>query len=225
VGLGVLTSVWADDDDDDDQGHHHRHRHEHKEKYKEKFWDGNCKVEREWKHDEYKEKRKCKGAPAPQPVVVYPPWMVVQQSVPVYRAEQVPAVPAAGVFRCQSTSVGQVLGGVVGGVLGNQIGHGNGRALATVGGAIAGVLVGGEIGRRVDAGDQACVGEVLEFAPPGHQVQWAAGPTQYVVVPGAPARRGASYCRPYTFEQQTGAGRQRVQGTACRRPDGVWVAA
>ena len=55
-------TTWAGNDHDDDHHHrydkHHGHRqHDRKEEY----WDGACKVEREWKKDgEYKEKRECK---------------------------------------------------------------------------------------------------------------------------------------------------------------------
>ncbi|GAC1525206.1 MAG: hypothetical protein NVS2B4_01030 [Ramlibacter sp.] len=217
-----------DDEDDDDDEHHQGHKHE------EKFWDGNCMVERKWKHGEYEEKRKCKGPqqvlvqPAPvvvQPAtVVYPPWIVVQQGAPVYAAQAVPAVPATGVYRCQSQTVGRVLGGVVGGVLGNQLGSGNTRALATVGGAVVGVLVGGDIGRRIDSGDQGCVGQVLEFAPAGQRVQWVSAGQPVAVVPGQMVTRRGSQCRSYTVEQQGPQGWTRSTETACRRPDGVWLA-
>lgn len=223
VSHGALAG--HDDDDDDDDDHPHQHG-----KHKEKFWDGQCMVERKWKHGEYEEKRKCKAPQVvvqPQPVivqpaaaVVYPPWMVVQQGAPVYAAA--PAVPATGVFRCQSQTVGRVLGGVVGGVLGHQLG--DGRPLATVGGAVVGVLVGGDIGRRVDAGDHACVAQVLEFAPAGQRVAWASGGQQFAVVPGQVVARRSAQCRTYTFEQQTPQGWTRNTETACRRGDGVWQA-
>src|SRR4051812_16699488 len=53
----------------------HEHGHGHKGgKHKEEFWDGDCKVQREWKkHGEYKETRKCKGDDhARRPVHVFP---------------------------------------------------------------------------------------------------------------------------------------------------------
>lgn len=216
-------------DDDEDEGGNGRYRGHERE---EEFWDGNCKIERKWKKNgDYKEKRKCKGSRAPayvqpaQPAVVYPPWMVVQQGAPVYVEEHRPAVPASGVFQCNSQRVGQVLGGVVGGVLGNQIGKGSGRVVATIGGAVAGVLIGGEVGRRLDANDQACVGQVLEFAPTGQRVQWPSHGTQYVVIPGNASPRGDTYCRPYTLQVQTPSGWQRTQERACRRSDGVWYPA
>jgi surface antigen len=230
----------------------HRHRGGHG-KHKEEFWEGNCKVTREFKHNgDYKEKRKCKGpeqqvivvparpvtvvparpvtvmparpvAVAPQPTLVYLPWMVQQQGEYTYKPQYRPA-PVAGTSRCNSSTVGSVLGGLVGGALGNQIGKGNGRTLATIGGAVAGVLVGGEVGRRMDAGDHGCVGEVLEVAPAGKQVQWQDGPARYTVVPGQVNYIQGSYCRPYTLTVHTERGPQRQQGTACRRPDGVWIA-
>lgn len=226
------TAAFADRDDNDDHEHGHGHGHAYgHDKHKEKYWDGNCEVERKFKHGEYEEKRKCRepenvvivpAPPPPQRIAVLP-WYQQQQGEYVYRPQYRPAA-VAGTTRCGSSTVGSVLGGIVGGVLGNQIGRGNGRTLATVGGAVAGVLVGGEIGRRMDAGDQACVGQVLEVAPVGQRVQWAEGPTQYAVVPGRVQTLQGSYCRPYTLEVHTEYGPQRTHGTACRRPDGVWVA-
>jgi surface antigen len=158
-------------------------------------------------------------------VVVYPPWIVKQQGEYVYEPRHRPQPVSAGVMRCNSQTVGRVLGGVVGGVLGNQIGKGDGRTLATVGGAVAGVLVGGEVGRRIDANNQACVGEVLEVAPVNQRVQWAEGPVSYTVVPAKVVSRQGAYCRPYTLEMRGPHGVERTRGTACRRPDGVWIAA
>lgn len=56
----------------DSDRHHHRHGRE----YKEKYWEGNCRVERKWKRNgEYQEKRKCRddyrqGYMAPPQVVM-----------------------------------------------------------------------------------------------------------------------------------------------------------
>lgn len=215
-----------------DDHHHHGHKH-HKHKHKEEFWDGDCKVKREWKkHGEYKEERKCKGDQhARRPVhvfparaeVVYPPWIVVQQGGPAYDPRYQPR-PVVSASRCNSVTVGRVLGGIVGGTLGNQIGSGNGRVVATIGGAVAGVLIGGEVGRRMDAADHGCVGQVLEVAPVDRRVQWQENGSEYVVVPGRVVSRQGSYCRPYTVEVSMDGRRDRREGLACRRGDGVWVA-
>jgi surface antigen len=195
----------------------------HGREHKEKFSDGNCKVERKWKDGEYKEEVKCKGRPG-HAAVVYPPWIVSSQGGQVVYPQAQPVVPA-GSPRCNSESVGRVLGGILGGVAGNQVGKGNGRTLATIGGAVAGVLIGGEVGRRMDAADQACVGQVLEVAPVGRRVEWVDSGVRYAVVPGQVAQRsGGAYCRPYVMETHNGHGWVRSPGTACRRPDGVWVA-
>jgi surface antigen len=230
----AAPAAFADRDDHDGHGHGHGHGHGKGHGKKEVYWDGHCKVERKWKHGEYEEKRKCHApppqvvvVPAPPPVqqVVIVPWMQRQQQGGyVYKPQHRP-VQVAGTNQCHSQAVGSVVGGIVGGALGNQIGKGNGRTAATIGGAVAGVLVGGEVGRRMDAADQACVGQVLEVAPVGRRVQWAEGQANYVVVPGQVAYRKGSYCRPYTLEMKTDRGWERTQGTACRRPDGVWVSA
>lgn len=226
------------DDDRDERGHGRERKHERA--HKEEFWDGDCKVERKWKNNgDYKEKRKCKGGGRhhgqpvvvqPAPVVVYPPWVVVEQGRPHhYRSGYEPAPTPAPVQQgqvsyCNSDTVGKVVGGIAGAALGNQIGKGTGRAVATVGGAIAGVLIGGEVGRRIDAGNQACIGQALELAPTGQRVEWASGDGgRYAVVPGAVVNRSGSYCRPYQAQVRTGTGWQTTRGTACRRADGTWV--
>lgn len=70
-------AVWAGHDDDDDRGHRHRHHHQKRGEYKEEFWDGRCKVKREWKHNgKYKEKRECEDRPMAYhrpPAVLYAP--------------------------------------------------------------------------------------------------------------------------------------------------------
>ena len=229
--------VLADDDE-------HRGKRQEGE-YKEKFRDGNCKVEREWKGGKYKEERECEGSdqrrprplravivqPAPvvivpAPVTAYPPWVIYEQGQPIYRPGQEPRpVVQRGAVYCNSENVGQVIGGIAGAVLGNQVGKGNGRVVATVGGAVAGVLIGGRIGRQIDASNQACIAKALEFAPLGQRIEWpSAADPQYAVVPGRVERRGGRYCRHYDAEVLTNAGWQPTRGTACRRPDGVWVA-
>ncbi|GAB3653765.1 glycine zipper 2TM domain-containing protein [Ramlibacter alkalitolerans] len=160
---------------------------------------------------------------AAAPALADLPWMVRQQGGYEYKPQYRPA-QVAGTSRCNSRAVGGVLAGIVGGALGEQIGRGEGRTLATVGGAVAGVLVGGEVGRRMDAADHACVGEVLEVAPEGRQVQWQDGGRRYTVVPGKVNYVQGAYCRPYTLTVHTGRSPQRQRGTACRRPDGVWMA-
>lgn len=264
LSLGTTGTALADDDDDRRGGRQRDH--------KEEFWDGPCKVEREWKKNgDFKEERKCRGGGEGQPEgktefrdgpckverewkengdfkeerkcdgrgrrpharpmsapppAAYPPWVVVQQQGgPVYRGGHEPAPPQRPVSHCNSQSVGQVIGGIAGAVIGSQVGKGDGRAVATVGGAIAGVLIGGEIGRRIDAANQACIAHALEFAPAGQRIEWAAAGSHYAVVPGPVATRGGTHCRPYEAQVQVGGGWQKTRGTACRQPDGTWVAA
>lgn len=202
--------------------------------YEEKYVDGPCKVEREWKRDgTYKEKLDCKGyAPPPRQrdrhvSVIAPPWLVYGSAGPAYRPGWEPSAPAAdqsgAFFRCHRMEIGAALGGVAGAVLGSQIG--DGRTAATIGGAIAGLLVGGAVGRSMDAQDQACIGQALEFAEPGRSVTWQdeQARTRYAVTPGR-IEQGADgrYCRPYVADVVIDGRREQVQGTACRERNGVW---
>lgn len=49
--LVVSADPWKDESG---RGRHHHHR-----EYKEEYWDGPCKVKREYKNGKYKEKREC----------------------------------------------------------------------------------------------------------------------------------------------------------------------
>lgn len=204
--------------------------------YAEKYWDGPCRVEREWKRDgSYKERIDCRRGARhghARVVVAEPPWIVVEPSGPVYRPgwEPPPAViaPSEGVFYCNRELIGAAIGSVAGGVIGSQIGQGDGRTAATIGGAIAGALIGGAIGRNLDAQDQACIGRALEFAQRGQRVTWEdrhAG-ARYAVIPGPIERRAdGRYCRGYDTDVMVKGKHQKVHGTACRQPDGVWISA
>lgn len=121
---------------------------------------------------------------------------------------------------------GQVLGGALGAILGDQVGDGSGRVIATVGGAVIGALVGGGIGRKVDRDDQAFIGQTLEYGARGQQIGWTSVTgTQYRVVPGGTCRAGGRDCRQFEARVLTPQGWQSAPGRACRRADGVWVAA
>ncbi len=231
--LSCLISTAAAHSEKYENGHRHS-LDGHHQAMKEEYWDGNCKVKRKWKRNgDYKEERKCKGGryhrhvdyePAPGVVVILPPWFSVESGEPEYTHGWEPAPRTSErVPRCNSKQVGNVLGGLIGGVLGHQIG-GSGNTVATIGGAIAGVLIGGEIGKRMDAHNQACVAQALEFAPEGQRITWQSpnGSEQYIVTPGTVARRGDLYCRSYTAEINNGGQQRSTSSMACRRPDGTW---
>lgn len=233
IGLACAGPALADPDKDESGHGRGRHR-----EYKEEYWNGHCKVERKWEKDgDYKEERKCEGgerhghrarpvAVYPQPTVVYPPWVAVEQSGPGYRPGYEPAPVQGTVYHCNSRAVGQVLGGIAGGAIGHHVGKGDGRTVATVGGAVIGVLIGGEIGREIDRSNQACIGQALEFAPAGQRIAWPADDgVQYAVVPGQVVDRNGRTCRGYDAEVVTHAGVQRTHGVACRRSDGAWMPA
>lgn len=244
LALGVSGGAIADPDKDESgKGHHGKER-------KVEFWDGNCKVEQKWEKDgEFKEERKCKGeyrpsarqhsqrapiAPAPAPLpaapaqsvgVALPPWFLAERGSIAYHPAYQPGPSQSEALKCQNSSVSQALGGLVGGKLGAQLGSEKARSTATAGGTAAGTLVDGRIGRRIDPQDQACFAQVLEFAPDGHKLQWGGVKGALVALtPGQPVQQRGSYCRPYKVEVQNGQSWDKSSHSACRRPDGAWVA-
>lgn len=72
VLIAFAPAAWSD---------HGKGFREGRGEYKEEYWDGHCKVERKFKRNgDYKEERKCKGAPHayhPAPVYVPAPATVV----------------------------------------------------------------------------------------------------------------------------------------------------
>ena len=130
-----------------------------------------------------------------------------------------------GLIRCNRDVIGGVLGGAAGGVLGSRVGDKDYRTATTIGGAIIGVLLGGALGRSMDRRDQACIGYALEYGGSDEPIRWRDPEgVLYEVVPSRPYRiDDGRYCREY--ELFTGEGRRAVDDTACRRPDGAWVAA
>ena len=99
--------------------------------------------------------------------------------------------------------------------------------MPAAGGRIVAALLGGEAGRWIDLREQACIARALELAPPGLRVAWQALGThaRFAVVPGAVEQDGTRLCRSFEAEYATGSGAARASGSACRRADGVWVAA
>ena len=90
-------TVFADDDKDESGNDRKYRQREHKTEYR----DGNCKVEREYKKNgDYKEERKCKGAPRgyySQAEPVYIPQPVYIQAPPAIYVE--PGIFINGTFR------------------------------------------------------------------------------------------------------------------------------
>ena len=123
-----------------------------------------------------------------------------------------------------SQAMGGILGGVLGGILGSQVGHGRGKAAATIGGTLLGIVVGSSIGRSMDAADERCASEALEYSPDRRPVAWVNpnNDTRYQVTPVKTFNENGRYCREYITKAVIGGKTQDVYGTACRQPDGSW---
>jgi surface antigen len=156
-----------------------------------------------------------------------PPWAPAHG----YRRKQANGarvyVPPFGIDTrtCNRELLGAALGGAAGGLLGSEIAKGDDRPLAIAGGTILGILVGGSIGHSMDALDQSCVGQILEYAPAREPVVWK-NPDRdaaYEVTAVRTYEDGDDrYCREYQATATIGGRLQETYGTACRQPDGSW---
>jgi surface antigen len=125
----------------------------------------------------------------------------------------------------QNNLVGSALGAAAGGLLGNQFGKGSGKSVLTIAGVLSGALAGGTVGRSMEPVDQGCVNQTLEHAPTGQTVAWQ-NPDQnssYWVTPTKTYQTpDGNSCRNYVTTALIDGHRQRIQGVACRQPDGIW---
>jgi surface antigen len=121
-------------------------------------------------------------------------------------------------------TVGGALGGVIGGLLGSRVGEGSGKTVATITGVLAGMAAGSYLGKTMDAGDQYCAGQALEYAQDNRPVRWSNpdNNSSYVVTPVRTYEESGRYCRNYTTRVTTEGNTRTVTGTACRQPDGTW---
>jgi surface antigen len=130
------------------------------------------------------------------------------------------------VFSTSSNNLmGSALGAAAGGLLGNQIGKGGGNTAATIIGVLGGALAGGAVGRSMAPPDQGCVSRALENAPTNQTVAWhnPDSDTSYWVTPTNTYQASdGSPCREYITHAVINGHRERVNGTACRQPDGSW---
>jgi surface antigen len=123
------------------------------------------------------------------------------------------------------TFLGGLIGAVLGATVGSQIGKGSGNTAAIVGGGVLGALVGGNIGRGMDRVDRAATSRALETSPTGNTVAWRnpSTGTSYRVTPvrtyQTPDNR---VCRDFSSWAVIDGYEEKIQGTACRMPDGSW---
>ncbi|WP_202944007.1 glycine zipper 2TM domain-containing protein [Parvibaculum lavamentivorans] len=125
---------------------------------------------------------------------------------------------------CNSDKVGAVIGAVLGGVIGAEQGRGAGPL---VGGAVIGAVLGGVLGHAIDANNQACVGDVLEYVPSNQSVYWTDPGNGYGYGYEVTPMRTyepyeGQYCREYQTIVTIGGRTEQAYGTACRQPDGAW---
>jgi len=123
---------------------------------------------------------------------------------------------------------GALAGGALGAILG---GRGTGsRVAGAVIGAAAGGLIGGAIGASLDERDRQMAYQAemqaLEAGQPGTAVGWRSEHTAYygTIVPGPYYQSSGRRCRQYTHTVYIQGRPEVARGTACRNPDGAWIA-
>lgn len=130
----------------------------------------------------------------------------------------------SGCANWQNSDTGTVLGGVAGGALGSQIGSGTGSTIATVVGTLAGAALGNKVGQRFDQKDRNQFGSALESNQTGNTSSWSNPDTNnnYSVTPTNTYQQGNQPCRNFTMNANVNGQPDKVQGTACRQPNGSW---
>ena len=92
--------------------------------------------------------------------------------------------------------------------------------------ASADILVGGTVGAKMDAIDQACVSNVLEFAGDQRRVLWRNGNnglTYTLIARQTYQTDRGTYCRDYSASAQIAGQAQDVRQQACRLTGGGWA--
>jgi surface antigen len=93
-------------------------------------------------------------------------------------------------------------------------------------GAIAGSVIGGAIGQNMDDTDRLKTQRALERVRTNEASSWTNPDTgnRYSVTPTRTYNEGGRACREYTTRATIGGRAEVIRGTACRQPDGSWVA-
>jgi surface antigen len=135
---------------------------------------------------------------------------------------------------CENAKLGQtggaILGGIGGGLLGSQFGGGIGRVLMTALGGALGAYAGSELGKKLDEGDKKEVikaEDKAKDAPVGDTVAWSNPKTgnSGTITPTEESKDAQGRtCRAFTSTVTVDGKEETVNGTACKQPDGTWVA-
>jgi surface antigen len=119
---------------------------------------------------------------------------------------------------------GTAAGAVIGGVVGSTIGGGTGRTTAIIIGTIAGGMIGRHIGAKMDEADRMKAAQALENSATGQPSTWKNPDTgaQYTMTPTYTYEAQGTPCRDFKVDATIDGKPEKVEGTACRQPDGNW---
>jgi surface antigen len=135
-----------------------------------------------------------------------------------------------GLVGCYNTkeAYGTIAGATIGGSIGAVPGAGVGAALWVVGGAIGGALIGEAIGRAMDDSDRAVMYRTLDHNATNQPGCWTNCRTgkRFMIVPISEfvMMNDTPYCRRFISSGYVDCQKRYVYGTACRQPDGTWLA-
>jgi surface antigen len=118
---------------------------------------------------------------------------------------------------------GAMGGAVIGGVLGSQVGGGSGRTAAIIAGTMLGGLIGSAIGAHLDETDRSQIATTMQNTPTGATATWVNHGGNNTVTPTSGFfNQNGRDCRKYQSKVIINGNRETIEGTACRRPDGMW---
>jgi surface antigen len=115
--------------------------------------------------------------------------------------------------------------------VGAQFGHGAGRVVGAAVGAVVGGLFGDAVGKTMADEDMREANRAFATAtraPVGQTIYWNNSRTgnwgYYRPIRDGHRRHDGLYCREFTTHATINGRTERVYGTACRHPNGVWEA-
>ena len=126
-------------------------------------------------------------------------------------------------------TLGKIVGAGVGALAGSNVGSGKGRLMAVAIGTLAGAWAGGELGKSLDAADQAYMQRStqnsLEYSKTGVSSSWSnpdSGNAGTITPTETYQTKNGQFCREYKQSILIDGKEETAIGRACRQAGGQW---